>query len=74
MMRTALAMLAGLVMSIGIVGCGERSQVVEYKAGHYQGKQDTQPWANPTYNGDKAKWENDIKSRSQAQNEYRRVN
>jgi hypothetical protein len=71
MMRT-LAVLTAL--SLMLAACGERPQVVEYKAGAYQGKNDTHAWDNPPYGGDKSKWEADIRSRNQAQNEYGRVN
>jgi hypothetical protein len=64
------AVLLGVVLS----ACGERPQVIEYKQGKYQGKNDTPAWANAPYNGDRTKWEADIRTRNQAQNEYRRVN
>lgn len=63
-----------LVVSIStllLAGCGERPVTV-YKHGHYQGKADTQPWANEKFKGDKAAWENAVRTRTQAQNEYSR--
>ena len=75
-MRTAgRVLVAGIAMlAVGIVsGCGERSQVVEYKQGKYQGKADTQPWSNAPYSGDKARWEGDLKARNLQQDESRRT-
>jgi len=72
--KHALIVVTAFVMAAVLAGCGERPQVLDYKQGHYQGKQDTAAWSNPPYSGDRAKWETDIKSRNQAQNEYRRVN
>lgn len=57
-----------------LVACGERPQVIEYKQGQYQGKADARPYDNTAFNGDKAKWESDIRARGQNQNEYKRVN
>jgi uncharacterized lipoprotein len=53
--------------------CGERPQTVVYKQGEYQGKVDAHPYDSPPWNGDKAKWENDIRARGQNQNEYKRT-
>ena len=64
----AVALLAPLLS-----GCGEKSQVVTYKQGKYQGKPDTPPWKNERFKDDKVAWENAIKQRNQAQNEYNRV-
>jgi hypothetical protein len=57
--------------------------VVQYKQGKYQGKPDTKPWENDPASlayttskwtkGDKASWENAIKTRNLAQNEYART-
>jgi len=58
---------------LGLAGCSERSQVVNYKQGTYQGKPDTPPYAGPPYNGDRAAWERAMAVRAQAQNEYKRV-
>ena len=72
-------MLAVLV----VTGCGEREQVTEFKRGKYQGKPDTQPWANaPAVSelrggtwktGDRASWEESIKNRQLAQHEHKRI-
>ena len=80
--RLALAGVVILVSSL-ITGCGERSQVVEYKSGKYQGKTDTKPWDNDPsaalYTsskwtaGNKKGWEEAIRVRNQRQNEYGRV-
>jgi hypothetical protein len=78
LIAVAVAAAAGLV-----AGCGERSQVVVYQSGKYQGKPDTKPWDNDPGNapyttsrwtaGDKASWESALRTRSQGQNEYSRV-
>jgi len=85
-MRTANRLcLAGVIILISILisGCGERSQVVAYKSGKYQGKTDTKPWDNDPsaalYTsskwtaGNKTSWEEAIRMRNQRQNEYGRV-
>ena len=62
-----------VVALAGLAGCGESPSVTVYKQGQYQGKPDTQPWANEPFKGDKAAWENAIKSRTNGQNEYARL-
>ena len=58
---------------IGLSGCGESNQVVVYKQGKYQGKPDTKPWDNDQFKGNQTQWETAISTRTQAQNEYTRV-
>jgi len=72
MRRAALLALLGAVL-LGLAGCGERPQVVNYKQGTYQGKPDTPPYQNPPFNGDRAAWERAIATRAQNQNEYKRT-
>lgn len=72
MTKLLSVVLAG-VFAAGLAGCGERPQVVNYKQGTYQGKPDTKPWANAPYNGNKEQWEQAIRTRNQAQNEYKRT-
>ena len=72
MRKTMLALLVGALI-IGISGCGERPTVI-YKQGKYQGKPDTQPWANEQFKGDRVAWENALKARAQLENEYSRTN
>ena len=67
-----LAMVAAAA-AFALAGCGERPQVVQYKQGTYQGKPDQPPYAVAPYDGNKQKWESDIRSRSQNQNEYKRT-
>ena len=77
---SALAILAVLAIS-GIAGCGEREQTALYKDGKYRGKPDMRPWDNapPAYGsaewkkGDRGTWENEVRGRSAAQNEYGRI-
>jgi len=65
----ALAAAAALLL----VACGERPQVVNYKQGTYQGKPDSPPY-NAQFNGNRQEWENAIRTRNQAQNEYKKTN
>ncbi len=66
--------IAGAAMAaLMIAGCGERPQVVEFKQGTYQGKPDEPPYAAAPFNGNKDAWERDIRSRTQNQNEYKRI-
>jgi hypothetical protein len=79
--RLAVAALTALCV-IALGGCGQRPQAeATYQHGKYQGKPDTRPWddAPPAYGGakwtqgDKASWENEIKTRNLSQNEYVRI-
>jgi outer membrane biogenesis lipoprotein LolB len=69
-MRAAFVLAASAALAL--TACGERPQVVSYKQGTYQGKPDTPPYA-AQYKGNRQEWENAIATRSQAQNEYKRV-
>lgn len=71
-MTRAVAVVAAAV-ALALAGCGERPQVVNYKQGSYQGKPDTKPWANAPFNGNQQEWDNAIRTRNQAQNEYKRI-
>jgi hypothetical protein len=68
--RVGLALL-GVVVALGLAGCGERPQVIEYKQGKYQGKPDEPPYS-AKFNGNQNEWELAIKQRNQNQNEYKR--
>jgi len=70
--RASLVAVA-VAFAIGLPGCGERPQVVQYKQGKYQGKPDAKPYDGAPYNGNKAEWERAIKMRNQNQNEYKRT-
>jgi len=80
-MRTLALLMT--IAAIGLAGCGEKEQVVVYKQGKYQGKPDTPPWNNEPpiaelhggkwTTGDQTSWEDSIKQRQHAQNEYRRI-
>jgi hypothetical protein len=67
-------LLLPAAVAFALSACGEYPQTVVYKQGEYQGKTDARPYDNAAYNGDRAKWENDIRARGQHQNEYKRVN
>ena len=80
MMRAGL--LAVAVLALGTAGCVEVEQAATpQKSGKYQGKPDTQPWDNAPLafgdatwkQGDRASWENQIRTRNLAQHEYKRV-
>jgi len=68
-----VALVATLLALAALAGCGERPQVISYKQGTYQGKPDTPPYAGQ-YNNNRQQWENEIRTRNQSQNEYRRTN
>jgi hypothetical protein len=70
MVRLVLLALALVV----VTACGERPQVVEYKQGTYQGKPDQLPYAGAPWNGNKTEWTTALRTRAQAQNEYKRTN
>ncbi len=73
MMRALGLVLCGALLCV-LAACSERSQVVSYKQGTYQGKPDTPPYQNAPFNGDKMAWERALATRAQAQNEYKRKN
>lgn len=68
-----LLITAAAVLPLIAAGCGEQASVTVYKQGKYQGKPDTQPWANPEFKNDKAAWEKAILARTRGQDEYQRV-
>lgn len=70
---SVLRTIAPLLAAALLAGCGEEPQVIHYVAGEYQGKADTRPWESATYNGDKARWESDMRARIGYQNELRRM-
>lgn len=70
--RCLLTVVAA-VLSLLAAGCGEQASVTVYKQGQYQGKPDTQPWANPEFKNDRATWEKAILARTKGQDEYQRV-
>jgi len=63
----------GAMAAMMLAGCGERPQVIDYKQGKYQGKPDEPPYAAAPFNGDQAKLEAEVRSRTQNQNEYKRI-
>jgi hypothetical protein len=79
----ALAVLVALA-ALALVACGEKEQVVVYKQGKYQGKPDNRSWDNEPpvaelrggkwTKGDRTSWEEAVKQRQLAQNEYQRIN
>jgi hypothetical protein len=80
-MRLVLIVCAVLALA----ACGEREQVAgpSKPGGKYQGKPDTQSWANAPLpqewrggtwkQGDRASWEESIKNRQLAQHEHKRI-
>ena len=73
MMRPIAMLAVTAAATLALAGCGERPQVVNYKQGSYQGKPDTKPWSNAPFNGNQQEWDNAIRTRNQAQNEYKRI-
>jgi hypothetical protein len=81
MKRAVLAF--GVLVALGLAGCGESEQVVVYKQGKYQGKLDGNAWDNAPLaaeqrggnwtKGDRASWEAQIKNRQLAQHEHKRI-
>jgi hypothetical protein len=65
--------LGAVALGLGLAGCGERPQVVEYKQGVYQGKPDQPAYASAPWNGNKREWELALANRNQSQNEYKRI-
>jgi hypothetical protein len=72
-----------VVLALGLAACSEKEQVADFKRGKYQGKPDSQSWANAPLpdtfrggewkQGDRTSWEESIKKRQLAQHEYRRI-
>jgi len=83
MKATQWARVAAVVAAatFGVSACGEKPQDAPMQSGKYQGKPDTHPWEGDSLahgtsefkRGDKAAWENALKARAQAQNEYART-
>ena len=73
MIKPIVAIACGIAFAVGLGGCGERPQVIDYKQGKYQGKPDTKPYDSTQFSGNKAEWERAIKTRNQNQNEYKRT-
>lgn len=73
MRRPAAVLAIGAACIVALGACGERAQVVNYQQGRYQGKPDTPPYASQPFNGDQQQWDNAIRTRTQAQNEYKRI-
>ena len=72
MIRT-MTVLAISGAAVLLAACGEQPQVVRYKQGTYQGKPDVPPYASAPFNGNQQQWENETRTRTQAQNEYKRI-
>jgi starvation-inducible outer membrane lipoprotein len=72
-MKKAIATTLTVALALGLSACGEYPQVVEYKAGKYQGKKDTRPWEGGEFAGNKQAWDTALANRAQAQNEYKRA-
>lgn len=78
-MRWLLAAIAAISIA-GLAACGEREQIAEGKRS-YQGKHDSKPWDNDPLaygsgkwtKGDRASWEEQIKTRQLGQHEHKRI-
>lgn len=73
MIRRAWVLCCGAALALGLAGCGERPQVVDYKQGKYQGKPDKPAYDSAPWNGNKNEWELALATRNQNQNEYKRI-
>jgi hypothetical protein len=61
-----------LLAALGLSGCGEIDQKAKIEK-VYAGKTDSRPADDPRFKGDRAKWEETLKKRSEGQNEYLRT-
>lgn len=79
MMARALVFGVATALTVSLSACGEKPQTMDQAAK----KADAEPWtvsdaANPAFTtpgwkaGDKAAWEQQIRQRNQAQNDYAR--
>ena len=73
MMMRAFGMTFVLLTSVLQTGCGEYKQVVEYRDGGYQGKQDERAWDSERFMHDPSVWRQMVHERNQRQNEYGRT-
>ena len=71
-MKRLIAIVSVALLGVGLVAC-EKSQVITYKQGKYQGKTDSHPWENEQFKGDQVAWEKAMKQRASNQNEYRKT-
>jgi hypothetical protein len=79
--RIAVAVLAVALLPLTLGGGMEMEQSSSAPIrGKYQGKPDTQPWANAPVDerykwtkGDRTSWETQIKDRQLAQHEHKRI-
>ena len=71
-MKRLVILAAAATLVLGLAAC-EKSQVITYKQGKYQGKTDTKPWDNEQFKGDQVAWEKAMKQRASNQNEYRKL-
>jgi len=75
--------LVFLVVACALAGCGEREQVSDSSKRSYQGKRDSLPWDNEPLaaeqrggkwtKGQRASWEEQIKTRQLTQHEHKRI-
>lgn len=72
-MNRAALIAIGACTALMLGGCGERPQVITYKQGSYQGKPDQKPYAGAPFDGNQQAWDNALRTRNQAQNEYKRI-
>ena len=76
MMRRVFAVSSALVMAMVLAACGEKVQTTsspkKADAKAWQGADD--PFVAPGWQaGDRTSWENQLRTRNQAQNEYNKV-
>jgi len=69
-----------IAASLALAACAQREQIADGPRS-YQGKPDTHPWDNAPLSygqgkwtkGDRASWEDEIKTRQWTQHEYKRI-
>jgi hypothetical protein len=69
-MRTRTLLAAASAAAFFLGACAE---VAQEPGKAYAGKSDAKPYSGDQFKGDKAKWEQSLASRADAQNEYLRT-
>ncbi len=62
----------GLMVAVGLVGCGEIDQKAKVEK-VYAGKKDARAADDARFGGDRKKWETTLAERTKTQNEYLRT-
>lgn len=74
-MKTRTFLVTAALSCVALVtACGELPQTTSYSKGAYRGKPDDLPWNSAAFKGDKLAWENALKARHSAQDDFVRMN